>query len=106
MRFADLFLTREYWKAEHFKPYLSNIAVDTKDFDKILLKYARALLDEDGSWYTEQALEELEKEHTVLPCSHPILQYIANDISTTKLYFCTCVYKMRHNRLRQDGKMT
>ncbi|KAF8492326.1 hypothetical protein F5888DRAFT_1729779, partial [Russula emetica] len=48
MRFADLFLTRERWKAEHIKPYLSDIAVDTKDLDKLLLKYARALMDRDG----------------------------------------------------------
>jgi sister chromatid cohesion protein DCC1 len=55
MRFADLFLTRERWKAEHIKPYLSDIAVDTKDLDKLLLKYARALTDKDGSWYTARA---------------------------------------------------
>ena len=55
MRFADLFLMRERWKAEHIKPYLSDIAVDTKDLDKLLLKYARALTDKDGSWYTARA---------------------------------------------------
>jgi sister chromatid cohesion protein DCC1 len=55
MRFADLFLTRERWKAEDIKPYLSDIAVDMKDLDKPSLKYARALTDKDGSWYTTRA---------------------------------------------------
>ena len=55
MRFTDLFLTRERWKAEDIKPYLSDIAVDTKVLDKLLLKYARALTDKDGSWYTARA---------------------------------------------------
>ena len=27
-----------------------DIAIDTKDLDKLLLKYARALVDKDGSW--------------------------------------------------------
>ncbi|KAI0276400.1 hypothetical protein BGY98DRAFT_1187842 [Russula aff. rugulosa BPL654] len=44
IRFADLFLMRERWEAlpdaEHIKPYLSDIAVDTKDLDRLLLKYA------------------------------------------------------------------
>ncbi|KAI0270367.1 hypothetical protein BGY98DRAFT_1179784 [Russula aff. rugulosa BPL654] len=51
----NLFLTRELWEAEHIKPYLSDIAVDPKDLDKLLLKYARALTDKDGSWYTVRA---------------------------------------------------
>jgi sister chromatid cohesion protein DCC1 len=55
MRFVDLFLTRECWKAEHIMPYLSDIAVDTKDLDKLLLKNARALTDKDGSWHTARA---------------------------------------------------
>ena len=37
MRFAGVFLTRERWKAELIKLYLSNMTVDTKDVDKILL---------------------------------------------------------------------
>ena len=45
MRFADLSLTRERWKAEDIKPYLSDIPVDTKHLDGLLLKYARALTD-------------------------------------------------------------
>ena len=55
MRFTDLFLTRERWKAEDIAPYLSDIAVDTKDLDKLLLKYARALTDNDGLSYTARA---------------------------------------------------
>jgi sister chromatid cohesion protein DCC1 len=55
MRFADLFLTRERWKAEHIKPYLSDIAVDTKDLDKLSLKHARTLTEKDGSWYAARA---------------------------------------------------
>ena len=55
MRLVDLFLTRERWKAEDIKLYLSDIAVDTKDLDKLLLKYARALTDKNGSWYTPRA---------------------------------------------------
>ena len=41
MPFVDLFLTRERWKPEYIKPYLSDIAID-EDLDKLLLKYARA----------------------------------------------------------------
>jgi sister chromatid cohesion protein DCC1 len=55
MRFADLFLTRARWKAEDIAPYLSDIAVDKKDLDKLILKYARALTDKDGLWYTARA---------------------------------------------------
>jgi len=54
-RFADLFLTRARWRAEDIVPYLSDIAVDTKDLDKLLLKYARALTDKSGLWYTARA---------------------------------------------------
>ena len=45
MRSVDLSLTRERWKAEDITPYLSDIAVDTKNLDLHLLKYARALTD-------------------------------------------------------------
>ncbi|KAI9509500.1 sister chromatid cohesion protein Dcc1 [Russula earlei] len=50
-RFADLFLTRARWKAEDIAPYLSDIVVEAKELDKLLLKYARALTDTDGLWY-------------------------------------------------------
>ncbi|KAH9083683.1 hypothetical protein EDB83DRAFT_2330521 [Lactarius deliciosus] len=54
-RFSDLFITRPRWKAEDIVPYLSDIAVDSKDLDKLLLRYARALTDKDGLWYTARA---------------------------------------------------
>ena len=51
-RFSDLFLRRARWKADDIVPYLRDIAVDSKDLDKLLLRYARALTDKDGIWYT------------------------------------------------------
>ncbi|KAI0305572.1 sister chromatid cohesion protein Dcc1 [Multifurca ochricompacta] len=54
-RFADLFFIRARWKAEDIVPYLSDVAVDTKDLDKLMLKYARPLTDKDGLWYTTRA---------------------------------------------------
>lgn len=51
-RFADLFLTRPRWKAEDIAPFLEDIVVDNKDRDRLLLKYARAITDKEGVWYT------------------------------------------------------
>ncbi|KAF8263504.1 hypothetical protein EI94DRAFT_1832278 [Lactarius quietus] len=51
-RFTDLFLTRPRWKADDIEPYLSDIAVDKKELDKLLLRYGRAMTDKDGLWYT------------------------------------------------------
>ncbi|VDB96177.1 unnamed protein product [Peniophora sp. CBMAI 1063] len=51
-RFADLFLVRTRWHAKEIAPFLSDIAVDSKDRDKLLLKYARAVTEPDGIWYT------------------------------------------------------
>ncbi|KAF9268055.1 hypothetical protein L218DRAFT_854083 [Marasmius fiardii PR-910] len=53
-RFADLFLTRSRWRSEDIAPFLSDIAVDTKERDKLLLKYARATTTSDGIWYTSR----------------------------------------------------
>jgi sister chromatid cohesion protein DCC1 len=53
-RFIDLFLTRPRWKADEIAPFLSDIAVNTKDRDKLLLKYTRATTDSDGLWYTKK----------------------------------------------------
>ncbi|KAJ7665539.1 hypothetical protein B0H17DRAFT_1162678 [Mycena rosella] len=53
-RFIDLFLTRPRWKAEDIAPFLSDIAVNTKDRDKLLLKYTRATTDSQGLWYTKK----------------------------------------------------
>ncbi|TFK54270.1 hypothetical protein OE88DRAFT_1723980 [Heliocybe sulcata] len=50
-RFTDLFLTRSRWKAQDIAPYLADIAVDSKERDKLLLKYARAMTDAEGVWY-------------------------------------------------------
>lgn len=51
-RFSDLFLTRDRWKADDLTPFLADIAVDSKERDKLLLKHARALTDAEGVWYT------------------------------------------------------
>ncbi|KAJ3989711.1 sister chromatid cohesion protein Dcc1 [Lentinula detonsa] len=54
-RFSDLFLTRSKWKNEDIVPFLSDIAVNSKERDKMLLKYARATTDVDGVWFTSRA---------------------------------------------------
>ena len=54
-RFTDLFLTRQRWKAEEIAPFLSDIVLDHKERDKLLLKYARAVTDSEGVWYTARA---------------------------------------------------
>ncbi|KAI0315138.1 sister chromatid cohesion protein Dcc1 [Amylostereum chailletii] len=54
-RFTDLFLTRARWKAADISPFLDDIAVSVKERDKLLLKYARALTDAEGVWYTARA---------------------------------------------------
>lgn len=54
-RFADLFLTRSRWKADEIAPFLIDIVVDNKERDKLLLKFARAVTDTDGVWYTARA---------------------------------------------------
>ncbi|THV08475.1 hypothetical protein K435DRAFT_959038 [Dendrothele bispora CBS 962.96] len=51
-RFAELFLTRNRWKGEDIAPFLSDVAVDSKERDKLLLKYARAVTSPQGIWYT------------------------------------------------------
>ncbi|KAJ7180177.1 sister chromatid cohesion protein Dcc1 [Mycena crocata] len=54
-RFVDLFLTRPRWKAEDIAPFLSDIAINTKDRDKLLLKYTRATTDKkEGICYTKK----------------------------------------------------
>jgi len=54
-RFADLFLTRSHWRGDEIAPFLSDIAVDSKERDKLLLKFARATTDSQGVWYTARA---------------------------------------------------
>ncbi|KAG1862584.1 sister chromatid cohesion protein Dcc1 [Suillus subalutaceus] len=51
-RFVELFLTRQRWKHEEIEHFLRDIAVNSKERDKLLLKHARALTDTEGVWYT------------------------------------------------------
>ncbi|KAG9316366.1 sister chromatid cohesion protein Dcc1 [Chiua virens] len=51
-RFAELFLTRARWKSDDIEPFLSDIAVNSKERDKLLLKYARAMTTPEGTCYT------------------------------------------------------
>ncbi|KAI9572170.1 sister chromatid cohesion protein Dcc1 [Boletus coccyginus] len=44
-RFAELFLTRARWKNDEIEPFISDIALNSKERDKLLLKFAR-------TWYT------------------------------------------------------
>ncbi|KAI1791296.1 hypothetical protein LXA43DRAFT_435172 [Ganoderma leucocontextum] len=54
-RFAELFLARPRWRGEEIAPFLTDISVDAKERDKLLLKHARAVTDPDGIWYTARA---------------------------------------------------
>ena len=63
-------LTREHWKAEDIKLYLSDIVVDTEDLNKLVPKYARVLTDKDGPWDPARA-RGVEK-NIVAPCSHTL----------------------------------
>ncbi|KAF9648550.1 hypothetical protein BDM02DRAFT_3155665 [Thelephora ganbajun] len=56
-RFSDLFLTRSRWKAEEIAPFLDDIAIDRKERDKLLLKYARALTTPGGTYYTSRTIK-------------------------------------------------
>jgi len=51
-RFTDLFLTRSKWKGEEIAPFLSDIAVNSKERDKLLLKYCRTVTEPQGVRYT------------------------------------------------------
>lgn len=53
--FADLFLTRSKWKADDLIAFLHDVAVDGKERDRLLLKYARGISEKDGMWYTARA---------------------------------------------------
>ncbi|EFI27719.1 hypothetical protein CC1G_00363 [Coprinopsis cinerea okayama7 len=54
-RFADLFLTRAKWKGDEISAFLNDIAVNTKERDKLLLKYCRAITEEGTVYYTARA---------------------------------------------------
>ncbi|KAH8119272.1 sister chromatid cohesion protein Dcc1 [Phellopilus nigrolimitatus] len=52
-RFSDLFLLQTRWRAADIAPFLSDIAIDNKERDKLLMKYARSTTDKEGVvWYT------------------------------------------------------
>lgn len=53
-RFADLFLARARWKGDDIAPFLGEIAVNSKERDRLLLKYCRAITDTQGIWYTSR----------------------------------------------------
>ncbi|KAF8913973.1 sister chromatid cohesion protein Dcc1 [Gymnopilus junonius] len=54
-RFSDLFLTRAKWKGEEISPFLSDIAINSKERDKLLLKYCRTVTEPGGVRYTARA---------------------------------------------------
>lgn len=54
-RFSELFLARSRWKADEIVLFLSDISVDSKERDKLLLKHARAITNSEGIWYTARA---------------------------------------------------
>ncbi|KAF8165271.1 sister chromatid cohesion protein Dcc1 [Crassisporium funariophilum] len=54
-RFSDLFLTRSKWKGDEIAPFLSDIAVNVKERDKLLLKYCRTVTEPQGVRYTARA---------------------------------------------------
>jgi len=53
-RFADLFLTRSRWRRDDIVPFLQEIATNSKERDKLLLKYCRTIPDTQGVWYTSR----------------------------------------------------
>jgi sister chromatid cohesion protein DCC1 len=54
-RFADLFLTQPRWRAADIAPFLTDIALDSKERDKLPLKYTWTTTDAHGVWYTARA---------------------------------------------------
>jgi len=55
-RFNELFLTRPKWKESDIVAFLEDIAVDKKDCDRLLMKYARRSAERDGTvYYTARA---------------------------------------------------
>lgn len=50
-RFNELFLTRNKWKEQDIVAFLEDIAVDKKDVDRLLIKFARRSADRDGTVY-------------------------------------------------------
>lgn len=56
LRFNDIFLVKQRWKADELVPFLKDVAVDAKARDKLILNWCRATTDADGAlWYTQRA---------------------------------------------------
>lgn len=53
--FAELFLARARWRAEDMAPFLGAVAVDGKERERLLMKYARSTTHDGGVWYTARA---------------------------------------------------
>ncbi|KAI6026244.1 hypothetical protein PISMIDRAFT_629149 [Pisolithus microcarpus 441] len=53
-RFTELFLTKQRWKSNDIEPFLLDIAINSKERDKLLLKYARAITAPESTWYTSR----------------------------------------------------
>lgn len=53
-RFTELFLTKQRWKSNDIEPFLLDIAINSKERDKLLLKYARAITTPESTWYTSR----------------------------------------------------
>ncbi|KAF5321094.1 hypothetical protein D9619_000774 [Psilocybe cf. subviscida] len=54
-RFSELFAAQKKWRAEEVSPFLSDIAVNNKERDKLLLKYCRTVTEPQGVRYTARA---------------------------------------------------
>lgn len=50
-RFIELFLARKRWTGDEIEPFLTDIAVNSKERDKLLLKHARAIVTPEGTMY-------------------------------------------------------
>lgn len=50
-RFNELFLTRPKWTEDDIVAFIEDIAVDKKDCDRLLLKFARRAAGADGKVY-------------------------------------------------------
>ena len=87
MWFTVLFLIRERWKAEDIKLYLSDIAVDTKGLDKLLLKHARALTDTTAHGIRHEP-DDSDNEH----CSSLVLtQFFVSTVQHLVITIYLCI---------------
>jgi sister chromatid cohesion protein DCC1 len=54
-RFGALFAVRAKWSANDIEPFLSDIAVNGKERDKLLLKFCRTVREDGKVLYTARA---------------------------------------------------